>query len=464
MALPNPWHHCGGGGNIHFMLAFCTIIIMLVLQKSLNLYLYLPTQIILETSATNASTQIKIPLYDLSNISTGCIINQHNNISYLQHMHQSSNFILKESNLAQLRPQNFVVLPRFNSSSTLLGGVAVFRNTFIQAETFPVVFDCQSIYVPESCKAAEGKKESFDVSKLKNQEASPVVKLNDTTIMIYQYWGESYYHAIVEVIPRISYLLDFIRQQLKDGQKVNILSPHRYIMDNGRQEVITSLLGFPLTENLSWVAYDTSKTYFARHLLIPAGTQCGHAQLQCLLELQHTMKRNIPYVLENELKNLTEDKYDTDNNANDYNKTVILVQKRMFSRKLSNHDELVKRLREEFASCCVVKEFFGTESFAWTVAIHHIAHIIIGPHGAGLSNVIFSKRDSAVGMIEIHTQYGNWGNNGVNKCHQATAMAAGLKSRLLVQKDGSRFGADFKADIKEVVSAVYDLLEQNGTS
>jgi capsular polysaccharide biosynthesis protein len=81
--------------------------------------------------------------------------------------------------------------------------------------------------------------------------------------------------------------------------------------------------------------------------------------------------------------------------------------------------------------------------------------VIIGPHGAGLANMIFSRRNA--GVVELHQTRGTYSKGRPNRCHQNTAKAAGLRYRMLIQKDGSNF-TDFTVNVSEAVEAVRELL------
>jgi capsular polysaccharide biosynthesis protein len=64
--------------------------------------------------------------------------------------------------------------------------------------------------------------------------------------------------------------------------------------------------------------------------------------------------------------------------------------------------------------------------------MHHLAKVIVGPHGAGLSNILFAPPTAA--LVEIHPKIGNINGTQRNVCHQMTARSLGLESRMLVQE------------------------------
>ena len=328
-------------------------------------------------------------------------------------------------------------------------GVAMFNNAFVQGERPPAVFDCEVVYVPISCMSQEASKMSFDVNQTESNIQRHNVVILDTAVMIYQYWGDAYYHAMVEDLPRLTYVLEYLKQ----NPSASILAGPKYLIDDGRNKVINQVLG--LERNHTWVPYDPKKSYFVKNLLVPTGTPCGHAQPKCVGQIQAAVEINLSIMLQEA------EARSGFMSTQQVNKTkqIILVHNRQGSRrKVVNHAELMKALRTEFASCCEVVEFLGTESLDECIAMHHAADVIIGPHGAGLANVIFSRREQPpVGMVEFHPQYGNWRNQKVNRCHQHTAAVAGLEPRMLVQNDSTQFG-HFSVEVPPVLAAVRELL------
>jgi hypothetical protein len=353
--------------------------------------------------------------------------------SFLVRQFQNSSFVYLETELHRQRPQNFFRLPEFDHDSPdyyhVLGGVALFRNAFVQGERPPVVFDCSSIYVPGSCKSQEATNKK--VFKLKKIGQSESLVIFDTVVMIYAFWGNAYYHAIVESLPRIAYLLEF----LKCHPEVKILAGSTHLCQNS--QILNHFLGI----NNTWAPYNPSYTYFAKRVLIPSGTPCGRGQPKCIEEIQK--KLHVGEKSAQPTPRLSD-------------KHLLVLQQRN-SRKIINHEELLGALRSRFSSCCVVEVFHGTEPLSKNIELHGKAHVIIGPHGAGLSSAIFAQRGS--GMVELHPQRGNFADGKVNLCHQETAKAAGLITRLVQQSDGSRFGDDFWVNVSEALDIVNDVLQ-----
>lgn len=377
----------------------------------------------------------------------------------------NAKFVYLESNLSQYnkvlsgqgqqQPQSasphFFAMPEFDDKTLRrTGGVGLFRNAYIfQQQVFeqqgiPVVFDCQMVYVPGQCKShlvnnhtIQQGNNAID-ARLKQWTRTTTTDHSlvtlDAAVMIYQNNGDAYYHAMIEDLPRLAYVMEFLRNH----SDVAILASEKYLVQ--RSASFNKLLNL---QN-PWIVYHPSKIYFVKQLFVPTGTPCGRAQPKCIERLQGVLATTM----------------DKDENvpSSPSNKKAVLVLQKRTARKIINHDELRHSLQTQFSECCVVQEYFGNESVIEGAALHRSATIIIGPHGAGLSSAIFARRNKT-GLVELHMPVGNFGN-GNNYCHQFTARAAGLETRFIQSKPPPYvFGQDFSVDIPRVLETVQELLQ-----
>ena len=68
----------------------------------------------------------------------------------------------------------------------------------------------------------------------------------------------------------------------------------------------------------------------------------------------------------------------------------VLIHRKESIRSLTNHDEVLQMLRETYPH--IEWRVFGSETIANTVELFRKAKIIVAPHGAGSTNMIFSAR------------------------------------------------------------------------
>ena len=324
--------------------------------------------------------------------------------------YQNATFLKTEADLIG-NDSHFYPIPHFDQrdeqNHTHHGGVALFRNAFVEGE-FSCIFDCQSVYFQGGCRAHLATKASLDIAKVdKAQRSQKGIVSLDTVVLIEQYWGHGFYHSMMEDLPRLAQVVEFLRTH----PEAVVLAYPLLMKDDRHKKVFNRLLGLKQT---TWVPYDPSKTYFIRNLLVPTATPCGDANPKAVGTIQNFFLEKAKTLLPS-LEGTNE------------NQPLILVQKRS-KRGLTNHDELMKALKKRFASCCQVRVFSGQEPQEVAAALHYRATVLVGPHGAGLSNAIFMKPHAAA-LVEIHPAVGNGGV--INYCHQRTARATGLETRML---------------------------------
>lgn len=187
------------------------------------------------------------------------------------------------------------------------------------------------------------------------------IPMYDEVIAISQYWGEGTFHGMIEVIPRVSLYVDF----LKRNPQVKILLP---IM-HGRLVELLTILGLSKNQVISG-------TCRAKLLYLPRATMCGHANVQ---EIQVASSLFRQYINE-ELTFEPRDK-------------IILIQ-RSRSRKFTDHDSIERTVKEISTEHNLTFELFQDNpvpSLEKTMIMFHSAVMVIAPHGAGLSNVVFSQ-------------------------------------------------------------------------
>ncbi len=313
-------------------------------------------------------------------------------------------------NTSQALPmEHFIYLPQF-SKSIGNSGVAIFKNALISGER-NVVFDGELIYFAGGCEFGGRRttKGNFPIHAVVAANKSYNM---DTAVWIAQP-GTSWYHGFAEAFPRIMYVLDF----LKSHPNATIVAHKLLVQDRRAANVFNPLLGI----SNQWIAHEKKKTYKAKRLLVPTAT-CASVNPDLAVAFQHLVAER--FFNRTSLRD----------NGGSSGLGVIVVQKRGQKRGISNHDTLVQSLRQQFAGRYTVMEFFGNETLQDSISMHHAATLLVGPHGAGLSNVLFMKRHVSA-MLELHPKRGNWrGTDAPNPCHQRTATSAAVVSRMILME------------------------------
>lgn len=248
----------------------------------------------------------------------------------------------------------------------------------------------------------------------------------ETVVIIAQSNGKAYYHSMIEDLPRLVPVLEFLRS----NPEIKILA-FPWLAQN------SNFLGRMLQLNNSWVELDPNTIYRFEKLIVPPATTCGNANYEYTSKLQEQFHKQA-HVLPS---------------AHNNTRPKILLHKREI-RGLTNHDDLLKALHAKFANEYEINVFMGDEDMATTAAMHHAASVVVSPHGAGLSHLIFMRRGT--GLVEIHPLL-----ESPRKCHQLTAEAVGVDSLFLLMTADYKWGDNFLVeDIPTVINAVSELLDQ----
>ena len=197
---------------------------------------------------------------------------------------------------------------------------------------------------------------------------SPSLKVDVTEIPLYdelfiitQYWGTGYFHRLVEVLPRISFCLSF----LKRNPQIIILAPE----NRGRLAQMLHILGLNQSRLVRRMAR-------AKIVYQPRTTPCGFAnapETQMLSQLYRDyIERNFAFQQRNRL---------------------ILVR-RSGSRRFieqKNIESVLQLAARDYNLTYTLFRDNPSPSLKDTMIIFHSAVMIVGPSGAGLANVLFSQ-------------------------------------------------------------------------
>jgi len=187
------------------------------------------------------------------------------------------------------------------------------------------------------------------------------IPLYEELFVINQLWGIEYYHMMIEVIPRIALSVDF----LKRNPQIPILAP----TVNGRVSELISVIGLHKSRLVKGVAR-------AKIAYQPRTTGCGSANLQ---ESQFLSKLYRDYI--------------TRNFPSQPQKRLILIH-RYKVRGFSQHrkiEELLMRVASDYNMTYTLFSDKPVPSLNYTMLLFNEANVIVAPHGAGLSNMIFSQ-------------------------------------------------------------------------
>ena len=204
-----------------------------------------------------------------------------------------------------------------------------------------------------------------------------------TVVVITHYWGQGYFHFFVESLPRLAQFADE-HPDLKHNVEI-------HIPENGGAKhaaEMVALLGFPNT---------VSGSIRADRVFIPPPTPCGghvHGPHMPRLRsmLRHALGDPAPVA------------------------SKLILIKRAGRRSISNHDQLLASLQKHWD----VVVHLGEGTFVEQLTVFASASVVVGPHGAGLANIMVMQPGAKV--YEFIPVQG-----GLNVCYTVLAVTLGLQ-------------------------------------
>ena len=214
------------------------------------------------------------------------------------------------------------------------------------------------------------------------------IPLHNELYVINQYRGTAVFHRMVEIMPRLTLHLQF----LKAHPEIRILAPEV----GGRTAELMEIIGLDKSRLVTGVSR-------AKIVYQPRATGCGFANLQesqLLSRLYRDyIKRTFPAQPRNRL---------------------ILIRRSGMRRfaDIKGVENVVKRAARDYNLTYTLFHDRPPPSLNETMVLFHSAVVVVGPHGAGLSNIYFSQPGTYVLEGVCNVPY-------VNLCFQWLAHVLG---------------------------------------
>ena len=206
-------------------------------------------------------------------------------------------------------------------------------------------------------------------------DPNKIIDLYDSNfyLLIHHPWF-NYYHWMTEVIPRI---------WITKGEVSNmiLLLPDHF---QKIRFVMESLAPFTF-KDIYFIPKD--KSLFVKNLYLPQIKPiCAHHDSNVTNRLRQTY---LEYVLNKKCIN---------ENLGD---RLYISRQRASCRKVSNEDQVLELVKKHGFQCIICENY----SFFEQVAIFNNAKFLVSIHGAGLTNMLFMKKNSSV--MELHKRITN---------------------------------------------------------
>ncbi|CAM9769579.1 unnamed protein product [Ectocarpus sp. 6 AP-2014] len=212
--------------------------------------------------------------------------------------------------------------------------------------------------VPNACLSRQ-------LGNIFNRSVPLDIESFEKVVVLTQGYGDSYYHFVVESLSRLPVVLDV----LKENPDIQVAVPRR--RDSSKEYIyqFLELLGVA-RERVRFV-----RKVHAGLAIIPSSTVCFRANAAPITMLRHALLQELYPSTGGVVPTL--------------DRPVIVLIVRTARRGLKNNDDVREALKLNFPEFRVV-EFSGADSIRSQLKIFATASVIVGPHGAGLANMIAS--------------------------------------------------------------------------
>jgi hypothetical protein len=248
----------------------------------------------------------------------------------------------------------------------------------------------------------------------------------DCAVPLYNCWNSGYYHWVVETLTRLQGVEEY--RERTGRQPTLVVGPDF----DGFQRETLELLGYGPDD---WVEWDyTSAT--VDELVVPSVGRARTRGTILPIAVDWLRERMRPAV---------RDRVDLDG----FSRRVYVSRDDADRRAVSNESELFAELRERGFERYYLAEMDTAE----TIGLMMQADVVVGPHGAGLTDVLYAEDAS---VVELHR------GEGLNtRSYWLLSSEVGLRYRhVFAEVDGP----DMRVDVDEVLRVVDEELEQHAVS
>ncbi len=262
---------------------------------------------------------------------------------------------------------------RLNSLFQVVNGLGYNSQHLVVIPNAKIISDWGLIALEEGAFIAEGHWRVMNIinSPIYNSEW-PIFnrrRLNGDYYCLMGHWGSNYHHWLWDEVPRVFSALPYLPSGI------------RFIVAESMKEYQKQSLEPLGINNTKCVMQDPYTETTVERLWF--ATPLGHSE----------QAATAPDIVD-KLRDTYRKAYTAEDDKS--SKKIYISRKNSKNRKLINEDEIINILRNYGFQAIIAEKM----QFYEQVKLFAEAKIIIGPHGAGLTNMIFSKTGTSI--IEIH--------------------------------------------------------------
>ena len=243
-----------------------------------------------------------------------------------------------------------------------------------------------------------------------------------------QFWGQSFFHKIVEVMPRVAPYVDFLRA----NPGIEIHAPE----DRSQVSQMLQMLGIDPVRVVTGVTR-------AKLVYLPQGTPCGFPDARGIQLLSRLLRQHVRSTAA------------TTHGGGGPPRNRLIYVRRSGLRKFAVEapiEFVLRAVAERRRLNFTVFSDRPSPPLSVAAELFNAAVLVVGPHGAGLSNVVFCEPGTA--LIE-----GVCNEPHVNMCYQMTAHMLGLRYHAVPSRGGCERVVDVTAsDVENAVETYVDMV------
>ena len=231
------------------------------------------------------------------------------------------------------------------------------------------IYSGQVKVIPLQCKPYD---ETYSMTKQQVMEI-PANRSFTEVFVASQHWGDLIFHNVIEVLPRLVPYLDFLTTHPKIMIQVGRITEHYRVLGIPETRLVTD----PVMADVAYV---------------PQGGGCGWL---------HPIAGQALYVKYQDYirTNINPDKL--------HRNLVVLIKRTTKRRYLTQHDDIeafLSKVVVRYNLTLVVYDAYNLPTLDDTMVMFYNAWLVVAPHGAGLSNLMFSQARTRVLEILVNAE------------------------------------------------------------
>lgn len=237
---------------------------------------------------------------------------------------------------------------------------------------------------------------------------------HDVVYSIAEMWGFGFFHYMCENFVRLFVGLDYLKSKEGGHVKIHVVQTNKFVVES------MAAMGIATSRLIT-----TATTLRANVVILPEPVGCGSPSKKLVQLTRSLVFTNVLAMFQHDINRFNQKDSGTTLFTKD-RPLVVTVMKRKGARSVKNHGALIQELivafqvQEQDVPFKIV-EFKNKLSMKQSVDLFASSDIVVGPHGAGLSNLLYMQPGRSV-LELLAVAHGQ-----INACYMYLALKLGLR-------------------------------------